>query len=165
MQGKVKAGISTLSLGGVSAAAYVAAVVAFFNGARDEVTIGTAVIGTVALVTMAAGRFWQAVAQLKKPTPTAGVTSAGLMRDYQIRTEAGSMVPGAGTTFSGTSGTTPRPHAQVTATPVYENDVMRDNALDPEPPAGPDKSLANPTLDDPAFAGVPTAAEHSRLKG
>jgi hypothetical protein len=62
---KVSVGLSTISLGGVSLTAYVLAVLAFVNGARDEATITTAAIGTVALVSMAAGRFWQAVSKEK----------------------------------------------------------------------------------------------------
>jgi hypothetical protein len=69
----VKAGVSTLTLGGVSAVAYVLAVIAFIDGERDEATISAVVVGTVALVTMAAGRFWQAVEKIRAD-PYAGTT-------------------------------------------------------------------------------------------
>jgi hypothetical protein len=75
VDGKVKAGMSTISLGGVSAVAYVLAVIAFIDGERDEATISAVVVGTVALVTMAAGRFWQAVEKIRAERSSWGGTT------------------------------------------------------------------------------------------
>jgi hypothetical protein len=63
MQGKVKVGPSTVAGGGVSLVAFVLALVAFVQGARDEATFSALAVGVVSLVTTLAGRYAQAVAQ------------------------------------------------------------------------------------------------------
>lgn len=56
----VPIGPTTVLGGGVTVAAFVAAVVAFILGARDEGTIGSLVIGGVSLITTLIGRYYQA---------------------------------------------------------------------------------------------------------
>jgi hypothetical protein len=150
---KVGAGPSTLAGGTVALAAYALALVAYFQGARDEATISALAVGTVSLVTTLVGRFAQATAavRLAKPAPTPSV-------------QFGTAQSSTGAIVSGTSWTGPTPGAYV-KNPDPGNDVMRDNALDPDPPAGPDPSIADPALDDPEHESVPTRAQHSGLKG
>jgi len=64
MQTKVPVGLSTATGGTVTLAAYIGAIVAFLNGARDAETVTLLALGTVALVSTMAGRFAQAVAQV-----------------------------------------------------------------------------------------------------
>jgi hypothetical protein len=113
MQAKVKAGVSTFSLGGVSLAAYVLAIVAFVQGARDEATISAAAIGTVALVTMAAGRFWQAVAKIRVEQAKAAKSSTTTPKELMAFSNITAPVAGSGTVFSGQTTTTPRPSAGI----------------------------------------------------
>lgn len=61
----VSIGPATVIGSGVTLAAYIAAVVAILNGARDVETITLAAVGTVALVVTLVGRFAQAVAIAK----------------------------------------------------------------------------------------------------
>lgn len=135
---KVSAGLSTVSLGGVSAAAYVAAIVAFFSGARDEATIGTAVIGTVALVTMAAGRFWQAIAKTKREAIIAATAPPRLI------------TPSGGREIS----LAPVPYTQVWG--------LDDDGPDDEAPL-PDPTIYDPEIDEPG--GQLTRDDHSNLSG
>lgn len=62
---KVPIGPTTVLGGGVTLAAFVAAIVAVIQGARDEATIGALVTGVIGLVTTLAGRYAQAVAATK----------------------------------------------------------------------------------------------------
>lgn len=61
---KVGIGASTVAGGSVTLVAFVLAVIAFVDGARDEATISAMVVGAVALVTTLAGRYAQAVAAI-----------------------------------------------------------------------------------------------------
>jgi len=63
MQTKVPVGLSTATGGTITLAAYIGAIVAFINGARDAETLTLLALGTIALVSTMAGRFAQAVAQ------------------------------------------------------------------------------------------------------
>lgn len=60
----VSVGPSTMIGGGVSLAAFVAAIVAFIAGARDAATIGALATGVIILVTTLGGRYAQAVVQI-----------------------------------------------------------------------------------------------------
>lgn len=60
----VSVGPSTMIGGGVSLAAFVAAVVAFIAGARDAATIGALATGVIVLVITLGGRYAQAVVQI-----------------------------------------------------------------------------------------------------
>lgn len=62
---QVGIGLSTIAGGSVTAAAYIAAIAAFIGGARDEVTLSTLAVGTVALVSTIAVRGAQAVAAIR----------------------------------------------------------------------------------------------------
>lgn len=70
---KVAVGTSTVAGGTVSLVAFALALVAFWQGARDEATISALVVGLVSLVTVLGGRYAQAVAALavtaKRPAP------------------------------------------------------------------------------------------------
>jgi hypothetical protein len=72
----VGVGLSTAAGGAVTVAAYLAAIVAFAQGARDEATLSALAVGTVALVTTIAGRVAQAVAAIKTATPAAAPLEA-----------------------------------------------------------------------------------------
>lgn len=110
MTGKVKAGVSTFSLGGVSVTAYVLAVLAFLDGQHDTTTIGLVATGTVALVTMAAGRFWQAVEKIRQPAAPVMLRS----NTTPLEHAALSNLTGTGARWQGSTATTPRPSAGVT---------------------------------------------------
>lgn len=70
---KVAIGTSTVAGGTVSLVAFALALVAFWQGARDEATISALVVGLVSLVTVLGGRYAQAVAALavtaRRPAP------------------------------------------------------------------------------------------------
>jgi hypothetical protein len=68
---RVAVGLSTLAGGGVTVVAYLLAIIAFADGARDEATISAVVVGTIALVTTIAARIAQAVAAIKATAPVA----------------------------------------------------------------------------------------------
>lgn len=67
---RVSVGPTTVGGAGVTVAAFVAAIVAFASGARDEATVGALVAGVAALVTTLIGRYAQAIAQVKAAAPT-----------------------------------------------------------------------------------------------
>jgi hypothetical protein len=155
VQSKVKVGPATVAGYGATLVGLVASVlVAVFGVDQDQAAlIASAVWTIVAFSWTQWGRYTQARDAAKR-------APSGLPAFSNV------VVPGSGsnTVFSGTSGSTPRPHASPSAIPVHD-DVIKDNALDREPPEVADKSFADPALDDPEYAGVPTAREHSRLKG
>lgn len=75
----VSVGPATILGGGVTVAAYVAAVVAIFNGARDVETITLVIVGTIALVVTLVGRFAQAIAiaKARATAPAPALLEAG----------------------------------------------------------------------------------------
>jgi hypothetical protein len=137
VDGKVKAGVSTITLGGVSLVAYVLAVIAFLDGQRNEATISAVTVGTLALLAMAAGRFWQAVEQIRARRSSWGMAAA----------------------MDADSGTA-NEHPEYNLADDPESDLEDDPDGDVAPP---DASIYSAALDDP---GHPPAREHhSRLKG
>lgn len=66
---KVGVGLSTVAGSTVTLGAYVAAIVALVQGARDEATLTLVIVGTVALVTTIAARVAQAIAGIKATAP------------------------------------------------------------------------------------------------
>lgn len=109
-----------------------------------------AIVGLANAILAFAGAYAGSPGAVTEKTPPVLIPS--------VQTYSGTTPPAG--TLTGVTWTGPTPGAAVTST-----DVMRDNALDPDPPAGPDPSMANPALDDPDFPAVPTRAEHSGLKG
>lgn len=144
MQPKVPVGLSTLSLGGISLVAYVLAVIAFIDGQRDDATISAVVVGTVALVTMAAGRFWQAVEKIK---------SDHWQTIETIRAERVSGQPVLNELA-----------AKAQAHRKHDEDRSSWGVAEPQESLEltPDDSLADPELDEPDYA-PPSSEQHSRL--
>lgn len=148
MQSKVKVGPATVAGYGATLVGLVASVlvVVFGVGQDQAALVASSVWAIVAFSWTQWGRYTQARDAAKLGRSSWGAENAPSSGTNSVTTfQKGSVVG-----------------AHVTNHPG--NDVMRDNALDPAAPAGPDRSFANPTLDDPEF-GVPTAVEHSRLKG
>lgn len=152
MQAKVSKGLATWA-GLVAAVGQYAAAVAVFLDDPDKATaLGPLTTATVTLAVVIYGRMAQATAQAGRSSW--GVMSSGIAeQSAALRSE--------GMTYAGS---TPRPHAYVQTKQRGSEPIDFDeDAPDPYPPAGPDDSIADPTLDDPGH--LPTTALHSKLKG
>lgn len=68
---KIPVGPTSVLGGGVTLAAYMAAIAAFAGGQHDAVTISTLAVGTLSLLATMAGRFAQAHAVIKHSVPVA----------------------------------------------------------------------------------------------
>jgi hypothetical protein len=156
MQAKVPVGPATYAGYGATVVGLVATGLAVvFNVDQEQAAVIAGATWTVVSFAITQiGRYAQArdAAKVGPTRSSWGVTSAGLTQAYTTAmSQMGVSNPLA---YVGSTTTTPRPSA----------DVMKDNALDPEPPSGPDKSLADPALDDPEH-GVETREQHTGLKG
>ena len=85
---RVAFGTSSTAGAGVTVAAYVAAVIALVDGARDEATLTLVVVGTVALVTTLAGRFAQAVAAIKRAPAVRELDVAPVVDNAEVGLDA-----------------------------------------------------------------------------
>jgi hypothetical protein len=142
MQAKVPVGPATYAGYGATVVGLVATGLAVvFNVDQEQAAVIAGAAWTVvAFAITQVGRYAQArdAAKVGPTRSSWGVTSAGLMAASEAE--------------------------RVRQHYYGSTDVMRDNALDPEPPSGPDKSLADPALDDPEH-GVETRERHTGLKG
>lgn len=143
---KVAIGPSTVAGGTVTVAAFVAAVVAFAQGARDEVTVATLAVGALTLVTTLAGRFAQATAATKAaaaPAPIAGelLEAAELRPDPGVERALKVASQARAYAVEALEGLEKHHHAYHDDSAKYAKDVDVDQAHDDEGPAGAEDFL------------------------